>query len=168
MENKNKLEKMLVIEDNENHLTDAKNFFNGIKEVDVHYATTFVEAEKFLGEYERNEKFKVDGVITDLFFPIDHEYRKEINEGPNGLVVAATCQRVGMPYVICTAGWHHGHKNNWACYIHRAMNGPEMIDGGTYDRDESEYDYTKGDEVDHKDWSEAYRTLKEIIKSSSK
>jgi len=94
----------------------------------------------------------VDGVITDLFVPISNRGLREINEGPNGLVVAATCQRLKIPYIICTAGYHHGSKYNWANHMHRAMGGPEMIDNGGSES-----------EAEHKDWKSAYKVLKEIV-----
>lgn len=98
----------------------------------------------------------VDGVITDLFFPMGRRTRvEELDNAPNGLIVGATCQRVGVPYVICTAGYHHGRKYEWANQMNRAMGAPDMIDSYTPGNNEAE--------AEHKNWKSAFAMLKQIV-----
>jgi len=97
----------------------------------------------------------VDGVITDLFFPILGRGIQGLDDAPNGLLVVATCKGVEIPCVICTAGYHHGRKYEWANLMNRAMGNPDMVDC-----------YTPGNndaEGQHKNWKAAYETLKEIV-----
>jgi hypothetical protein len=101
----------------------------------------------------------VDGVITDLFFPMGENLIAEINQGPSGLIVAATCQRLKIPYVICTAGYHHGSKYEWANLMHRAMGGPEMID--CYNSS------NPNTEAKHKNWEAAYEALRKIVEGKN-
>jgi CheY-like chemotaxis protein len=66
MENE-KLE-ILIVEDKESHLADAKEFFGKVKgeaeaEIGVAYASTLEEAEEFL------DAKHYDAIISDIFFP---------------------------------------------------------------------------------------------------
>ena len=177
------LERILVIEDHPKHLEDAKRFFGSVDSLKTTYATSALEA---LGEgnhrlgmldgaetndesYPENSVIRpVDGVITDLFFPYmrirewNEPAMKErlavINEAPNGLLIAATCQKRGIPYVICTSGGHHGNKYEWANKMNRAMGGPEMIDNfRPGDRYVAGLENT---EIEHKHWDLAFEALK--------
>lgn len=61
---------ILVVEDNEKHLADAREYFKGIEakaDVKVTYASTLKQAEELL----KNNKF--GGIISDVFFPIGED-----------------------------------------------------------------------------------------------
>jgi len=154
---------LLVIENDEKHLADAKEIFESIDGLQTQYASDWMRAQQIMFEWSttlglplNKDNPLVDGVITDLYFPMYIEDPQEIyNDKPNGLIVAATCQNIDLPYVICTAGYHHGSKYEWANKMHRAMRGPEMIDAS---RDEYE--------ANQKNWKEAYDKLKKIIEIS--
>lgn len=147
-----KLETILVVEDNSTHLADAKKFFGGVEGIRVIYATTFSEAEEFLDRYEEP---KVDGVITDIYFPIgSHHVGRKGDEDPVGLLVAARCHMKNLPFVFCTAGYHHGEKYNWINMLQRTMRWPELIDASS-DR------YA---EAEHKQWDKAYQSLEGKMK----
>jgi len=87
--------------------------------------------------------------ISDLFFP----YAEGHEQMANGLVVAATCQKYCLPFVICTAGYHHGTKYEFPNRVLRAM-GSEMVDCHT--------DGQKDAEGPHKNWQKAYTIVKEL------
>ncbi len=152
------LEKILVVEDNPNHLADAREFFSTIKGIDIKYAKTFSEARKIMVRYDAlglpTKIPKVDGVITDIYLPIGKGYVGRPNdEDPIGLLVAAMCYKAGIPFVFCTAGYHHGLKYNWINMVQREMGWPEMIDS-SIERDA---------EADHKPWDRAYKTLQQLV-----
>ncbi|MBI2125197.1 hypothetical protein HYV87_02040 [Candidatus Woesearchaeota archaeon] len=126
---------LLVVEDTEKHLADAREYFgrDAIKDkVSVTYATTLLEAEeKLLGT-------KYDGVITDLFFPTgesdeqrDRDRKSELSVKlvshvrgyeefkavdawaygdslpPAGVFVVEAVRKLEIPYVISTDSYHH-------------------------------------------------------------
>lgn len=164
MENK-KLEKILVVEDNPKHLADARAFFDKVEGVEVYYATAYDEAvENYIDENVRDENLgyklvkntqRVDGVITDIYLPLGARFvGRKNDEDPVGLLVAAKCHMEDMPFVFCTAGYHHGVKYNWINMLQRTMHWPEMIDVYSYDDEQ---------EADQKPWDEAYTTLKELV-----
>lgn len=153
---------ILVVEDRQTHLADAKDFFSRVEGVNVSYATTFSEAEEYLGVHCAPHPYcepKVDGVITDIYLPIGNRFKgRSGDEDPVGLLVAARCHMKKLPFVFCTAGYHHGAKYNWINMLQRTMGWPEMVDGS-------------GDpyaEAEHKPWERAYKTLKEVIERHSK
>ena len=162
-----KLEKMLVVEDDPKHLAEARELFEGIDGLQTFYATSLVEV---IGEEESRGmlyEFKevggeitptplVDGVITDLFFP----YEPKLDNKPNGIIVAVICQKLRIPYVVCTAGHHHG-KDGWAISAIYHTERPEIrmpriIEGGPFCRYK---------EAEHKRWADAYKALKKIVES---
>ena len=150
-----KLENILVVEDNPKHIEDAKKYFNEIKEVNVYYVSTYSSAVHPIGGYTSfKSKPEVDGVITDIYLPIGDKYvGRKGDEDPIGLLVAATCHKNNIPFVFCTAGYHHGEKYNWINMFQRTMEWPEMLDASS-DR------YA---EADHKPWDRAYKTLKNLV-----
>lgn len=150
------MKKILVIEDNANHLEDAKKFFAS-KEVEVIYARTLREARKHLphrhpltGEVMSG---KVNGVISDIFFPLSDDETWN-NPEPIGVRVAMACREYKMPCVLNTAGYHHGSQYEWIHQMSLEFPGfPPIIDASN--------DYHKEAEV--KNWEEAYGELMGII-----
>lgn len=56
---------ILIIEDDQKHLEDAKQAMKSHDQLAVDYATTYQEAKKLLAEKEYS------GIISDIFFPYD-------------------------------------------------------------------------------------------------
>ena len=145
--------KILVIEDEQKHLLDATKVLP-TENIEYLFVSCLKEAKKYFG--------KVDGIITDVYFPFDPDYVPEINEGPNGVIVAVVSQKLGIPCVICTSGYHHGKKYNWACSLLREIGFPEMID--SYEELLEGRKNTREDEADHKPWEKAWAILEEKMK----
>ncbi len=171
------LRRMLVIEDSPEHMADARALFSAMEGLETSYASSWEEVNRFNRRPDQSPNdpvilenllysmpvYKtvgaelvpiVDGVITDLFFPLeswDLGY-----EEPNGLIAAAVCKDLGIPYVVCTAGYHHGRKYEWAHQmLLQGLRGPKMVD--CYDRLDSEA------EAPQKNWLAAYEKLKELV-----
>ena len=107
---------------------------------------------------------KIDGVITDLFMPdgapdLDELSGIGVADQPRGLSVALRAEQLGIPFIICTAGYHHGTKYNWICQLGRQRSWPEMVDSAT-DRDDL---FTT--EGPSKDWQKALDILTKRLRS---
>jgi len=158
-----KLERLLVVEDDSKYLADAKRIFENLKDLEVFYAENGAQVRKLLGVYNFGSleglQDVVDGVIIDLFFSLGpNEFKEEVNSGPNGLIVGAFLRRAKIPYVLCTSGYHHGSKYEWANQMNIAMGDAPLIDytplpGASYEEESS-----------HKNWYEVYRVLKQKCK----
>lgn len=109
------LQKILVVEDEPRHLQDAKEFFGGIEKLEIHYATNLSDAQDFLGEFPIFTRYrfnfdedKVDGVISDLHFPLCPD---EAAESPlAGLMLGNKCHYEQIPFVFCTEWFRHSEK----------------------------------------------------------
>lgn len=135
------MKRILIVEDNAKHLADAvtvveKAGFQAITVQDLRSANDKLDHEVF------------DGVLTDLFFSF---LLGETSEEPNGLIVAATCKRIGVRCVVCTDGYHHGEKYKWSWKMLRAMGGIGMVDYVNWDNYE--------EEAETKNWQEAIEDL---------
>lgn len=171
---------VLVVEDNERHMSDAVKFLEtaGIKVVKAVNAT---EALKIMvKKTEQNEYYgdivglacmirnehpaanlteevrklllpTVDAVITDLYMPLSTTAKFAHANDPTGLLVASGARALGVPVVICTAGNHHGAKYEW---IHKMtlMEGFTMVD---------QYDAGEG-EAPSKGWKYALEALQKL------
>ena len=141
------LERLLIIEDNEKHLADAKQYMQD-KGLEVVYATTYEEAKE---HYET-----VDAVISDIYFP----ERKEEYEQACGVKVAEDLEGK-TPFVLLTAGYHHGDKyseifelayqKSWIIVETDSLEVPETDTG-------IDFNY----ESPRKRWEEAYISLLEL------
>jgi len=143
--------KLLVIEDNPKHLRDAKKFFSSQKNVETVYTSNFEEAQGYLNAE------KVDGVISDIYFPLVNyppDYPMELEE-PTGVLVMMICRQRGIPCILNTAGYHHGGRYNWICCLQRYLepSEPEMVDAS-----DDEFK-----EARTKDWKTALKKLKNLI-----
>lgn len=153
------LEHILIVEDNPKHVEDARAFFSSIPGLKVEYARTFSEAEKFLGGPWGCEEPTVQGVITDLYLPIGRDYiGKKGDEDPIGALIAARCQQKNLPFILCTAGYHHGVKYNWICMLQRELGWPEIIDGG-------QSRSASNEESSVKQWNQAYQALRQAAET---
>lgn len=143
--------KILVIEDNQKHLADAKAFFADKPEYEVEYATNGSQAMELVQYHPGTTLYhpvskatQFQFVITDLYMPLDEHHK---DEQPIGLGIAMLCRLQGVRCVICTAGHHHGSRYEW---IHRLSGGANfpMVDSSS----EREM------EADTKKWHEAVET----------
>jgi len=152
-----KLKNILVVEDNPEHLKDARKYFNAIKGVKAYYADSYSEAEEYIApKFEGEAPASIDGVITDIYFPIGKRYvGNNGDEDPVGVLVAAKCHVKNIPFVFCTGGYHHGVRYNWVNMLQRTMRWPEMID--SHDIPGCVKD------ANHKPWDKAYKQLKELV-----
>lgn len=94
--------KILVIEDNEKHLNDAREYSSKLVGCTVDFATTLTEA---MGLLQRNS---YDGVISDVFFPAEEGGSAETFE--NAITLSAKLVEMGIHHVFNTDGNHHGEK----------------------------------------------------------
>ncbi|MEX2514867.1 MAG: response regulator [Candidatus Paceibacterota bacterium] len=92
--------KILVIEDTQKHLQDAKEYVSNLVNCSVHYATTLTEAMELL------EKNEYDAVISDVFFPADSESEADTYE--NALTVSKKLRELDVYHVFNTSLHHHG------------------------------------------------------------
>jgi len=138
--------KILVIEDNLKHLDDAKRFFAEQAGVQPIFTSTFHGAARFL------EKGKVDGVISDIYFPLTNDITWGQPEAI-GVSVMILCRERKIPCVLNTAGYHHGTRYQWVCDLQRALGLPEIVDASS--------NYNQ--EADTKNWQQAFDALRELI-----
>ena len=143
--------RILVIEDGKKHQEDAREFFTTQPDVEVVYAKNYDEARKIM--FARDEKTReiikgnIDAVISDIYFPLTH-YPKWNQPEPIGIQVAVEMSQLGVPFVLNTAGYHHGRRYEWINGFARKQ-GWSLIDTGrNYEVDS-----------DKKDWERAFKTL---------
>ena len=161
--------RILVIEDNEKHIEDAKKNFAD-KDVEVEYVETFNEFwENFWNEGIMGDTFNkhhgFDGVISDIYFPEtseSEEFQRSLlhKEGapdsvelfPLGVRVALELSQNNVPFVLNTAGMHHGPKYSWICHMARSQEWPLVESGHSYWVD-----------AGSKNWEEAYQKLHDLM-----
>lgn len=141
--------KILVIEDNQKHLEDAHRFLTSLKEVEVIYARTFRAAKPHL------EPGVVDGVISDIYFPLDSPYSDYGQEEAIGVAVMILCRERKIPCVLNTSGYHHGKRYQWIFELLNALEHYVLIESGRWDQ--------KHAEADSKNWELAFTTLRNSI-----
>jgi len=73
---------------------------------------------------------------------------------PGGVGLAMLAGRADLPFVLCTAGYHHGARYEWISALGRSLGWGEMVDGCMSHLGEGE----------HKDWEKAYKLLEEKMK----
>lgn len=73
---------------------------------------------------------------------------------PGGVGLAMLAGKASLPFVICTAGYHHGARYEWISALSRTLGWGEIVDGCK--------DYLG--ESDNKDWKGAYEALIEKMK----
>ncbi len=161
--------KILVIEDQRNHIIDAQRFFEsngfviasvrqnlaGLEEFQnvVVFADNLLDCLQYISP-KRNNSCKFDGVISDIHFP---EIGGSGTLQPIGAMIIILCREAGIPCILNTDGHHHGQKNNWICQIGRELGLPEIVDAG-------DIDYYKGETVaEHKNWETAWEKLHNLI-----
>ncbi|MFA6053633.1 MAG: hypothetical protein WC762_13705 [Methylobacter sp.] len=144
---------ILIIEDNRKHQVDAmmcySSDFSG--KAKVVFAKTYMEAERHL------TSGKIDGVISDIHFPLSDNPNWSQPE-PIGAMVMVLCKERGIPCILNTDGSHHGSRNQWICCLQRALGLPEIVDASD--------DHTK--ESPTKQWKKAFKALLGEIRKTKK
>jgi hypothetical protein len=136
-----------VIEDGFLHRIDARKFFSGKDGIEMVSASNFNEADSIL-----NDPADIDGVISDIYFPLSVSEQWNQPE-PIGIRVALICEEAKIPFVLNTAGYHHGRRYEWInglCRERRWI----LVDACS--------DYEK--ESLSKDWAKAWKMLEAQIK----
>lgn len=157
--------RILIIEDDANHMAEAVAAVEAAGHTAVK-ASDMSEAEKFISEWD--DKWGVDAVISDVYFPLDQMVKPWVGDKgqnysdpqPIGVAVALRCEARKVPFVLCTDGYHHGNALEWISCLAKERRWI-MIDaspetGGDYD-----LAYTAS--ADHKDWQKA---VEEVTKAS--
>ena len=124
------MKKILVIEDNENHLADAKEFFSSI-EAEFHFASSLLDVVNMDGkdrEYVTAWKNEIptalkqfDGVITDFHFPEGGRANGSHDAShPIGLMIMLTAFFCEVPVIGITDQNHHADHMQWFTSFYRA------------------------------------------------
>ena len=124
-------EKILVIEDNERHLADARAFLEervktGVT-LEIDYVSTLSEAREMMA------KVGYDVILTDIFFPATSQEARTAegdsslaavgvdvvgSDSPYGVLIAEEAFKQSLPVVLVTSTHHHGRKtqpvHGWA------------------------------------------------------
>jgi len=149
--------RILVIEDDSKHRSDAERFFESISDLEVHYAKHYGEVRQARTgisnrTHERiHEPLRFDGVISDIYFPFTRKRRREPEPEalPIGVKVAVELSEEEIPFVLNTAGYHHGARYEWVNEM-SIQQGWDLIDASQSDT-----------EADSKNWAEAYKCLED-------
>jgi len=147
--------RILVIEDDCIHEDEARAFFETQSDVIVTYASNYLEASKIMFSYdaETHQKIKgnIDGVISDIFFPLTSTYDWNQPE-PIGVRVAVELSQLGVPFVLNTAGYHHGRRYEWINSFAREQRW-KLVDSG----------HENGEESISKNWKKSYQKLESML-----
>lgn len=98
---------------------------------------------------------KIDGVITDVFFPTWDQGGFDDPALPCGVSVAVQCHQLGIPFVFCSSNMHHAFKLEWIFQLTGIMKW-KMVDGREIHGDPHRDEGTK-------DWAAALETLTALI-----
>lgn len=155
--------KILVIEDTVKHLEDAKAFFASLADkVEVVYARDGVEAKYYQVDVDETgscipkPREGIDGIISDIYFPLNQKDSRFNTPEPIGVEVALIAKQIGIPCVLNTAGYHHGSKYEWINALAR-LQGWSLVDAHMDDSNPNK-------EADSKNWKWAYEKLERMIK----
>lgn len=146
--------KILIIEDEFWREQDAKKFFESRPDVEVIYASNYSDASRVMFDSDKETyqriKGNIDGVISDIFFPLT-PYPQWNRPEPIGVMVAVELSQFGIPFVLNIAGYLHKRRYEWINQLARGQ-GWKIIDTGW------EHD------TDSKNWERAYQSLEEKMR----
>jgi hypothetical protein len=149
--------KILLIEDQYDHRRDARQYFADKPDVELIVAETYSKAAEVMIKWDdetyEDAKGDIDGIISDIYFPLASEGRFSRID-PIGVRVAVEATKLGIPFVLCTAGYHHGDKYEWI-YGLACSQSWKLIDPEDHSDHETE--------APKKDWDKAYRTLERML-----
>ncbi len=152
---------ILVIEDDQNHLKDAKTFFGGIPDVTIRYAEDLcMTGFETVGRRRLGIEGlgKIDGVISDIFFPRAKGDKTYGQIEPIGVSIMIYCHELKIPCILNTAGYHHGSRYQWICSLQRFLGLPEFVDASSDFFEDSQ----------SKNWESAYNRLLKLIQEKNK
>ncbi|MBR9703331.1 hypothetical protein GOV10_04800 [Candidatus Woesearchaeota archaeon] len=152
--------KILLIEDQEQHIEDALAYFADVEDVELFIAQDFGEAKEKYAKVVREEGSfessvcagEIDGVISDIYFPLTMRSRQWDQPEPIGLRVALELEELGIPFVFCTSGYHHGRRYEWISQMARDR-GWRLIDSG------QDYEI----DAEAKPWAQAHSSLEHLM-----
>lgn len=144
--------RILVIEDTEKHLNDARTYSGRLTGCTVDFATTLAEAMDLL------QKNNYDGVISDVYFPAKTGASAETFE--NAVAISKKLVEMGVHHVFNTAGNHHGRKYQGFVWktpraIHNDNNSHFLTTGMVIEA----YPKDSDAEKDTKQWQAAFRYI---------
>jgi len=147
--------KILIVEDQPNHMAEA---IATLKSEGVECVTAEnQDAASLILFHHEIDKIRLDGVITDIFMPPAD--KSPLADQPCGLRVVLETQKLGLPCVMCTAGYHHGVKYEWIHGMCSSM--------GWYMVDTCPEEDVYNAEAPHKNWKEALTTIQLLISRKS-
>jgi len=168
------MKKILVIEDNPQHVADANAYFlqlmltGEITDTEFIYKKYLKDALPFLGgaqfpqlDWDKSEDYlecpdrMVDGVISDIEFPLNAAHRTPFQIGVG---VMCVCRERGIPCILNTSHWHHGETIDWICQLGRRLRWPEIVDGPEVNIGEAT----------QKNWALAWRSLQKEMARQQK
>ncbi len=157
--------KILVIEDQEKHLADAKEFFAGIQGYEFFFATSLLDVVNLgsrqtdyvgNGEDLPNILSSFDGVITDYHFAVgDRSNGGMDSHRPIGMMIMLTAFLLGIPAIGVTDKDHHQSHLQWFTSFYK-----------TFPMQERRFmrDICNLDEDGRKKWGSAWELIKWQIK----
>jgi len=159
--------KILIVEDGEQHRKDAQEYFNGLEgQTELVFATYFGSAHSSIYAHQTGEQH-FDGAIVDIYMPqsrpkeidprmppmvAEHFRGMSENLEPCGVGLAALLEKLKVPFVLNTAGYHHGTKYEWIHNTCGDLNWPLVDVSGDYNT-----------EAPRKNWERAYTTLERLM-----
>jgi CheY-like chemotaxis protein len=117
--------RVLLVEDNIDHRQDAVAALKDAG-VDFEIACNLEEALERLDHVRTLGYCRLDGVLSDIFIPDCGAPGRVVV--PGGVSVALRAEELGIPFIFCTSGYHHGDQFHWICMLGRQRRWPEMID----------------------------------------
>ncbi len=192
--------RILIVEDDPQHMAEAVSVMEAAGH-EVLQATNLYEAMEHLPKIQTKSydgsqyvywmRDRFDGVITDVHFPpapvsdlpegVERGVDCTDNTDPNtpcGIIVATACDKTGLPFVICTSGWHHGNRHAWIWTLCGVAKWTivETLEAFRVPWDESRPKeetrklnaelFTK--DAPHKDWTKALEYLVEKVQAKSR
>ncbi len=137
--------KILIIEDNQKHLADARKLLEERVSTGAIGSVTYADTLSRAMDSLRTENY--DGIISDVFF---HQESGGLEE-QYGTHVAEHCLSLGLPVILATSTWHHGERTQ-PVHVWADKREMSLIDSGTGNK-----------ESESKNWEGAYLALTYLI-----
>lgn len=144
---------LLLIEDCEQHRADAEV---ALKAAGFNPGRELVEGEVGMYYIAKNlslalqflECGKYDAILSDIFMP---DTKRSETLIPGGVSIALRAEELGIPFVLCTDGYHHGDQYDWIHRLGMHRGWPSMVDNYS----------VQG--TGKKDWPLAIQNLLELV-----
>ena len=104
------MKKILIIEDTEKHMIDARRAAQSFPDIEFTFISSTEElpyGNSSVANFQAINAF--NGIITDLHIPC----AKGGSEHPNGMLLATIARIFGIPVVIVTDKYHHDADQEW-------------------------------------------------------